>query len=58
MVTLNIDKSTCGNIADFMEIYFFQNIRDDPDMDNIEYVRGLINAIDEFRRVSEEGDYN
>lgn len=58
MVTLNIDKDTCRNIADFMEIYFFQNIRDDTDMDNIEYVRSLINAIDEFRRVSEEGDYN
>lgn len=46
MVTLNIDKETCGNIADFLELYFFQNIRDDTDMDNIEYVRSLINAID------------
>lgn len=52
MVTLNIDKYTCRNIADFLEIYFFQNIRDDEDMDNIEYVRSLITAIDELRRVS------
>ena len=52
MVTLNIDASTCSNIADFLELYFFQNIRDDTDMDNIEYVRSLINAIDELRRVS------
>lgn len=54
MVTLNIDKATCRNIADFIEIYFFQNIRDDVDMDNIEYVRSLINAIDELRRVSKD----
>lgn len=54
MVTLNIDKYTCANIADFLELYFFQNIRDDDEMDNIEYVRSLINAIDELRRVSEE----
>ena len=52
MVTLNIDKETCGNIADFLELYFFKNIRDDTDMDNIEYVRSLINAIDELRSVS------
>ena len=52
MVTLNIDKRTCRNIADFLELYFFQNIRDDEEMDNIEYVRDLINAIDELKRVS------
>ena len=52
MVTLNIEKHTCGHIAEFLEIYFFQNIRDDECIDNIEYVRSLINAIDELNRVS------
>lgn len=52
MVTLNFDKATCKNIADFLEIYFFQNIRDDEDIDNIEYVRSLINAIDELNRIA------
>lgn len=52
MVTLNIDKGTCKNIAEFLEIYFFLNIRESEDMDNIEYVRSLINAIDELKRVS------
>ena len=55
MISLNISKYDCKNIADFLEVYFFQNIRDDPDMDNIEYVRGLINAIDELKRVSKGG---
>ena len=54
MVTLNIDKETCGNIADFLEIYFFLNIREDTDIDNIEYVHSLIHAIDELRAVREE----
>ena len=52
LVELNLDRVTCRNIADFLELYFFKNIRDDPDMDNIEYVRSLINAIDELKRVS------
>ena len=56
MVTLNIDKHTCENIADFLELYFFQNIREDEDMDNIEYVHDLIHAIGELRRVATSGD--
>ena len=52
MVTLNIDENTCRNVADFLELYFFQNIRDDEYMDNIEYVRSLIEAMDELRRAS------
>ena len=52
MVELNFDKDTCKNVAEFLEVYFFQNIRDDEDIDNIEYVRSLINAIDELKRAS------
>ena len=52
MVTLNFDKHTCENIADFLELYFFQNIRDDVEMDNITYLHDLIHAIEELRRVA------
>lgn len=52
MIELNITKETCQNIVDFLEIYFFQNIRDDVYMDNIEYVHDLIHAIEELKRVS------
>lgn len=55
MVTLNISKDTCRNIADFLDIYFFQNIRDDEAMDNIEYLHDLIHAIHELNRVAKEG---
>ena len=54
MVTLNIDKHTCRNIAQFLELYFFQNIRDAEDMDNIDYVHELLHAIEELRRVAKE----
>lgn len=52
MLELNIDKDDAKNLADFIEIYFFQNIRDDTDMDNIEYVRSLLRCLDELNRVS------
>lgn len=53
MIELNLDKDTCCSIAEFLELYFFQNIRDDEDMDNIE--RSLINVTDELKRVSKGG---
>ena len=52
MVELNFDKHTCENIADFLELHFFHNIRLDEDMDNIEYLHDLIHAIHELRRAS------
>nr|DAQ95519.1 MAG TPA: hypothetical protein [Caudoviricetes sp.] len=52
MLELNIEKEDARNLAGFIEIYFFQNIRDDEDMDNIEYIRGLLRCLDELHRVS------
>lgn len=52
MLELNIEKEDAKNLAEFIEIYFFQNIRDDEDMDNIEYIRGLLRCLDELERVS------
>ena len=52
MLEFNIDKSDAKNLADFIECYFFQNIRDDEDIDNIDYVRSLLKCLDELRAAS------
>ena len=52
MIELNLDKCDAKNVADFIECYFFQNIRDNEDIDNIEYVRSLLNCLDELRAAS------
>lgn len=49
MITINLTKDDCRNLADMIENYFFQNIRDDMYMDNIEYVRSILNGLDELR---------
>ena len=54
MVSLNIDRYDCTNAAKFIEIYFFQNIRDDEDMDNLEYLRSLLRVIDELKRAAKD----
>lgn len=52
MIELNLDKCDAENAADFIEYYFFQNIRDDEDIDNIDYVRSLLRCLDELRAAS------
>lgn len=52
MIELNITKDDAKNIAEFLELYFFQNIRDDEDIDNLEYIRSLLKSFDELKRVS------
>ena len=36
MFELKIDKGDAKNLVEFIKMYFFQNIRDDKNMDNIE----------------------
>lgn len=52
MVELNLNKGDCRNLADILEAYFFQNLRDDESIDNIDYVRSVIKGIDELKRVA------
>lgn len=52
MVQLNLDKQDCKNLAEMIENYFFVNIRDGEDIDNIDYVRSMLHGIDELRRAS------
>jgi len=48
MIELNLDKEDCKNLADFIDEAFFSIIRENEDIDNIEWVRSILNAYDEF----------
>lgn len=52
MIELKLDKCDAKNAADLIEIYFFQNIRECEDIDNIEYIRSLLKCLDELRAAS------
>ena len=51
-VMVNVSKDDCNNIAEVLEIYFFQNIRDDTGIDNIDYVHSLIHSIEELKKAT------
>lgn len=48
-VTFKWSKVTCESIAEFLEIYFFQNIRDDECIDNLDYVHDILHVIEDLR---------
>lgn len=43
---LMVNKQQCEEIANFIDWYLFQTIREDEDIDNIEWVKCMIDLYD------------
>ena len=59
MVTLNIDKDDCKNVAELIEIYLPQACKDfyeAGEFDNIDWLRSMIAAMDELKKAAMGGD--
>ncbi len=52
--TLNVEltKSQVDNLIEFVELNFIQSIRDDTDIDNIDYIVDMMDALKTLRLVS------
>lgn len=48
-----LDKDELYNIIDFIEAEFIRAVRDDEDIDNIDYVVSMMNALQKFRSAYE-----
>lgn len=48
-----LDKDELYNLIDFIEVEFIRAIRDDEDIDNIDYVVSMMNALQKFRSAYE-----
>lgn len=42
-------KTDAKNAADMIEMYFFQNLCDNDSIDNIDYLRSMLRALDALR---------
>lgn len=59
MITLDIDRADAKNVAELIELYLPQACKDFYDageFDNIDWLRSLIHAMDELKRVAMEAD--
>ena len=52
--TLNValTQSQVDNLVEFVELNFIQSIRDDTDVDNIDYIVDMMDALKTLRLVS------
>lgn len=41
---VELTESMCKNVAEFIDMYLFHAIREDPDIDNIEWLRDMVGA--------------
>lgn len=51
-----LTKSQIDNLIEFIELHFIDSIRDDEDIDNIEYIISMMDALRELRRESAEAE--
>lgn len=51
---VELTKSQCTNVAEFIEAYLIQSIRNDSYMDNIEYLRDMLDAERVLREAAED----
>lgn len=51
---IDLTKEQCINLAEFIEMHIFEAIRDDVDIDNIEWLRGMLDAQKAFNEAGKE----
>ena len=48
-----LTKDEAENLLELFEVYFFQLIRDDENIDNIEWARSMLSAYDKLKAIAE-----
>ena len=46
---VTLDKDELNNVIEFIELNFIESIRNAPDIDNIDYIISVMNALQKFR---------
>ena len=55
---VELTKTQCKNVAEFIEMYLFHAIREDDEMDNLEYLRDMLNAEETLRKAAKGYEEN
>ena len=55
MGTIELTKGQCESLVEFIELEFIPSLRNDPDIDNLQYVINICDAYKVFKEVVEDG---
>lgn len=53
MITIQLTKSRCRNVAEFIEMHLYDVIRTDTDIDNIGWLEDMIGAMRTLEKAAE-----
>jgi len=49
---VELSKTQCKNLADFIDLYLLTEIRDNDELDNLDYLRDMLDAQDRLKEAS------
>ena len=52
MYQINITTDDAKNIVEFIELWFIPSIRQDEEIDNINYLKSILKVYDEMKKIS------
>ena len=55
---VELTKDQCESLADFIALNLLDVIRNDMDIDNLNYVRNLLNALQVFEEAAKSEDHD
>ena len=55
MATIELTKSQCASLMYFIDFTLIPSIRQDPDLDNLEYVINICDAYKAFKEAINDG---
>lgn len=55
MAKIELTKSQCTSLVEFIEFTLIPSMRNDPDLDNLEYVINICDAYKAFKEVVDSG---
>ena len=53
---VELTKSQCENVAEFINYNLLDEIRNDPDIDSVYWVKDMINAMEVLEKAAREGE--
>lgn len=51
---VELTKRQCENLSEFIEMYFYQAVREDPEIDCLDWARDLLDAEKALRKAVDE----
>lgn len=54
MLQIELTKSQCENLSEFIEMYFYQAIREDLEIDCLDWARDLLDAEKALRKAAND----